>query len=187
MARQKALITTVCSRSQAVPKGKRLLCAELSRQVVRAASRVARRAFAFPSIARAPRNVGTLTDALGVQLAQLVERRHLRIARDPRMSSAEQHPPLSEGDLEQLACRIERATRTERCTNFAAMFHAAQRPRIARRGPNLLLATAARARGLLWAALVSGCSPSGSVPSAQPKVAATSAVSTSHPSVPWHY
>ena len=193
MARQKAPVTTVRARSQAVPKGKRLLCAELSRQVARAASSVARRAFAFPSVSRAPRNVGTLTDALCVQRAQLIDRRHLRIARDPRVSSAEQHPPLAERDLEQLARRIESATRAERCTNFAAMLHAEQRPRIARRGPNLLIATVglgsvARARGLLLLALLSGCALAGCAPpGAQPKTAPAAVPSHSAPSVPWQY
>ena len=177
-----------------MPQGMRLLCAELSRLVARAAPGAARRPGAFPRVVRAPRNERTLTDALGVKRAQLVERRHLRIARDPRMSSAEQHPPLAKTDLEQLARRVDSATRTERCTNFAAMLHAAQRPRIAQPGPNLSIAGGARtaaaaARGLLSMALIGGCSLVGCAPpSAQPKTLPVSAVpSHSDPRVPWHY
>lgn len=61
--------------------------------------------------------------ALGVQGAQLFERRDLGIACDARVPSAEQHRTLPKTDLEQRPRGTEIAARTKRLTNFAAMLH----------------------------------------------------------------
>src|SRR4051794_27045588 len=108
----------------------RRLCAKVSARrpgalrcpIARSASGVARRIVAGRG-ARTPRDVRALAMALGVQSAELVERRNLGILRDPCVPAAEHDAPLTKGELEQHARWTELALRTKRLTNFAAILH----------------------------------------------------------------